>query len=518
LKNLIALLFLFSFTAEAAVVRVSSVYQDQAELTRKIRVNGSGFAFAHEASGKFFVFTASHVSQGEDLEIELGTKKLTIVKRQLHDFQDLELIEVSGVLLNEVDAKYAGGQIVYDMSRVSRKRVIDSYNFVPLLPWVNDPNLDADNNYNATRPSALYMDVLWGMLNGDSLVQPGTSGSPLVTVAPNRAGMSTLPYDVREGLLNVAPGTAVVRGIAIRRERFFSRAGFVHRPWLIDTLNKYLNNTASTAEFKWKARGGILYRELDLYIETASTSGATAGGTLTDVGNGVTMDGGDLATLGEDSPKDFLSKVSALPIREGEPLRLLMFTSRHPVAPHPLISFLAWFDMEFYTRLRRFLLALKDQPGVQRDMVGDFNVRLNKTTPYEIHQPQYLNVDANLLTGRISEGGDVIEFQINRHGAQCVNGTCEPKFQPVIEVVSKNGLPYIIDIKEMFYVDLGGIQVPGLTVPGAEALDADGINAKIYDELATLYVKPRIHYRRKKTSVDAMTVQQGMRKTVQWTR
>lgn len=518
MKNLIALFFFLSFTAEAAVVRVSSVYQDQSEATRKVKVNGSGLLFAHEDTGKFYVFTASHVSQGEALEIDLDGKKLGIVKRQLHDYQDLELIEVSGVTLAEVDAGYFNGQIVYDTRRVSRKRVIDSYNFVPLLPWIQDPKLDPDNVYNSPRGPTLYMDALGSLLHGDILVQPGTSGAPLITVVPAAGTFPALPYDVREGILKVGPGQAVVRGIAIRRERFFSRAGFIPRSWMLDLFYKHLDNKPSAAEFQWKARGAILYRELDRYVETASISGATAGGTISDVGNGISMDGGDLATLGEDEPRDFLKKVSALPFLEGTPHSLIVFMVRHPRPPHELINFMAWFDMEFYTRLRRFLMALKDNPGAPRDMVGDFNVRLNKTTPYEVHQPQYLKVDANHLTGQIKDGTDVVEFQINRQGAQCVNGVCDPKFQPVIEVVSKNGLPYIIDLKEFFYVDLGGMNVPGLSAPGSENLTTDEINAKMYDEMATQFVKPRLHFRRKRTSVEPMTVEQGLRKTVQWTR
>lgn len=514
----IVLFVLWSSLTEASLVRVSSVYPDQTDSSRKIRVGGSGLLFAHEANGRMFVFTASHVSQGENLAVDFAGRSLTVIGRQMHDSQDLELIEVSGVTPPEVAAKFSRGHIFYDTTQISRRRVIDGYNFVPLLPWVTDPNLDVDNAYNSARASALYLDALSGLLNGDYLIQPGTSGSPLVTIVPAPGALPHLPYDMREGLSSLTPGQAVVRGIAIRRERFFSRGGIVYSGWMRELLKNYLNSTPSQSEVKWKARGGILYRELDRFIETASTSGATAGGVLVDAGNGVYIDGGDLGSLGEETPAEFLGKISAFPLHDGQPMSLIVFMSRHPNPPHELINFLAWFDMEVYARVRRFMMALGDDPSNPRDMVGDFNQRLNKTTPFEIAQPQYIGVDANGLTGRIIDDGDTVEFRINRLGAHCVDGVCAARFQPMIEVVSARGLPYILDLKELFYVDLGGTPIPALSAPGADSLSPEAVNTAIFDMLSKLYVKPRLHYRRKRTSVEPMTVAQGQRKTVEWTR
>lgn len=517
MKLILLALGLWTFATQASVVTVESTYPDQAQITRTIKVRGSGLLFAYNS--KFYVFTASHVSQGENLNIQLDSKTLTIVKRRLHDSQDLELIEVSGVTAQEVRCKFDGFQWLFDASGVTRKRAIDSYNFIPLLPWITDPNVDADNSFAATRGPTLITDILQGTLHGPALVQPGMSGAPLVTVVPDKANWSypTLPYDVREGLKDATAGQVLVRGIAIRRDRFFAHAAFINRPWMLDLLRKYLANEESKAEFKWKARGAVLFREMEGYQETSSYAASGAGGLTIDSGNGVTMDGGDLDSLGEDSPKEFLKDVSAFPVIGGTPLMYWPLMMRHPKTGQ-MISMLTWFDMEFYPRLNRFIFMtgpVKEDDALE--LVGQIGTRLGKRTPYEITSPENLKVDAAGLTARLRSGDDVVEFRLNRAGAQCVNDTCEARFQPVIETVSAQGLPYIVDLRQFFFVDLGARGVPDLMKPGAENLSSDEAMYKAYDELALEYGRPRISFRRKRTMVEKpMLVSEGQVQTVEW--
>jgi hypothetical protein len=489
-------------------------------------VGGSGLAFT--SGNRQFVITASHVSQGDGgVTVELNGQQIKVIGRALSRTNDLELLEVTGIEPALIRASYDGNWIDYAVPADQRRRWIDAIDFVPLLDGINDPNLDSDNKFAPSRPSVLGMDFFSQLLHGPALIQPGTSGAPLVTVVPDPAAWtaSETPYDFREGLGQLKPGRSIVRGMAIRRERFFSHSSFVTAREIKELLDGYLNGTLKPPrpgvdiEIKWKAQDALLYRvdPLRNLRETIAYASATAGGTISDAGNGVFVDGGDIATLAEDSPKDFLGKVSAFPAYGDSPQVYWMFMMRHPTTSY-LINFWCWFDMEFYPMLARFTFGTRQTEGPHMDLVSQLGPRFGQKGEYEIKTPQYVKVDKSGVLIRIkTEDGDSIEVQLNREGVICENGACPEHFAPVIEAKSASGQTYIVDLHQFFFADTSKSAVPEFRDPNLQSLDEKTYYKIIYDRLQAEVQKPRIMYRKKRADPStAMKLEQGLVTTVEW--
>ncbi len=82
-----------------------------------------------------------------------------------------------------------------------------------------------------------------------------------------------------------------------------------------DLMKSYLAGKVPGTKVKYGDPRSLLYR-VDTsrgLRETIAFASATSGATVVDQGNGVTIDGGGLATLAEDKPKEFLNKVFRIP-------------------------------------------------------------------------------------------------------------------------------------------------------------------------------------------------------------
>lgn len=518
MKAMIALLALFALPSFATVVKVTSVYSDLSNPQRELKVSGSGLIV--KSGQRQFVFTASHVSQGQNTEVTLNGQTLKIVGRVVHGNNDLELLEVQGAPASEIKAEYNGGQISYDASTLTRRRWIDHHDFVALQDWINDPHLDVDNAYARTRGPVFAMDIFSALLNADTIIQPGTSGAPLITVVPKASAEAQLPYDVREGFTGAAAGQSFVRGLAIRRDRFFAHSSFVPVGRMRALLQNFLEGKPEPKTItQWQANGPILFRKGEVYQETSSYSSATAGGTITDVGNGVSMDGGDLASLGEDTPNEFLEKVSSFPTSGGEPVMFWLLAMRHP-RTNFLINFWSWFDMELFPLFSRggdlFASFVRESPtlNLARQLAPRFGLRGD----FEVTNPAYLKVDASGVLVKIPlDRGDILEFKMNLAGIYCPKANCFERFRPVLEVKSQGGVPYIVDLRELFFVDTASSKTAPLRQRGAENFTRDQLLNAIFDEMQAEVGRPRLSYRPKRADLSVpLTTELGQRRTIEW--
>lgn len=510
--------------AEASVVRVFSSYVDQNRPDHRLRVAGSGILFKLR-EGRQFVFTASHVSQGDGTEIEFGDRRLSIVGRARGPNNDLEIFEVTGADPASIDAELDGSHIVYRAMPEGRVRWIDSFNFVPIENWVADPHVGADSLFARNRLSVLRMDFFNIVLHAESLIQPGTSGSALITQVPDLVtwpNPNETPYDVRESMRGFAPGKLVLRGMGIRRERFFSGAGFVPYSAMRALLTQYLEQKTETPEWKWYAQGPLLFRVFQEYTrETASLGSNTAGGVISDSGNGLSMDGGDLATLAEDEPASYLSKVSAFPETAGEPTISWVTAMRHPKTSF-FINFMAWFDMEFYPALHLFTWGLSPEKGqspLQLVKKTHYRFRVKDGRPFEVQSPQYIRFDDSGVFFRLKlPGQDTLEFQLNSDGLLAkADGTYPEFFAPVIEVPSKSGQTYLVDLHRFFFVDFATTQLPRLRTREAEQMSPEDLRNAIYDELQWAGAYPKLSFRKKRSDLTRpMSVEEGLPQTIEW--
>lgn len=519
------ILFIFSFliysiSAVASLVTIQSEYPAR-DGVKVLKSKGSGFLVEFE--NKTFVITAAHVSQGANLEITQGNTSFSILGRLYSSKGDFEVLEVDNHQSTEA-FKCDQSQCLMNQATPARTRWINSYNFVPLNQWVVDPNVDVDNQLlmNDSTPK-LFLDAFYTALSGLAIVQPGTSGSPLVTVVPDLSSWnhSLSAYDFREGIRVADKGKKLLRGMAIRRERFFGYATFIPVSRILKEMKSYMNGERTPAykEIEWKAKDLTLYRDMDQggLIESASMSSAVAGGVLIDIGNGVSMDGGDTAKLNEDDPQVFLDKISAFPSLRGDPNIGWTLTMRHPTTSQ-FISYQAWFDFEYYVPIKRFVLAFSIKDSQNLNLLSYFlnRVGIDRSNPKLIFDKVSFDYKDDHLTISIEVSNqEQLIFSLNKLGHLCIGpGQCQNKFYPIIEVNSTRNESYIVDLRDFFFVDLSKDFMLPLRSPGLKITSNDEYYKIIYDEIASKYSKPRLFYRKKANSNKVLTSKESTFQTV----
>lgn len=514
------ILFFIDF-AFADLVRITSEYpnQDTSSPVKTVRVQGTGFII--ELRDHFYVLTASHVSRGENTKIFSGDNELTILGRRYSETSDVEVFEVGNpdvpVLFTVFDDKY----IILRQSLKGNVRWIDAYNYVPVPAFVKDPTQKADNAVNKLKPISLYMDFYGSLLHSNSLIQPGTSGSPLISVKPSKPINNLTPYDMREAFGELVHGQHFVRGLTIRRERFFATSSFVPEFKLLELLSNYIQKKsidprdAST----WHANGSLLYRKFGNVDEAASLSSATSGGILVDGGNGVGMDGGDTFTLNEDSPGKFLSKVSSFPYHSGRPTSYWLGAMRDP-GNGELVNFPLWFDMEHYLSLARFIMPLRpegDVADITSQLINRFQAQ--KTGKFDIKTPAGAKFDGqNLFINVPLAGGDRLSFVLNRYGVPCAPGKeCNGEFKSTLEMISAKKVPYIVDIRGLYFLDPANSKSLGFRDPALASGMSDEKFYEIYfNEMRKEMRMARLFYRKKLNLKTPLTSAQAKKTIVLW--
>src|SRR5437870_422840 len=110
MRFLLLTLLALQMQAHASLVKVSSLYPDESNTSRQLKVSGTGLIFT--SGVRQFVITASHVSQGSGgASVELNGAQLKILGRALSGSSDLELFEVSGADPQAIAANYDGNWI-----------------------------------------------------------------------------------------------------------------------------------------------------------------------------------------------------------------------------------------------------------------------------------------------------------------------------------------------------------------------------------------------------------------------
>ncbi len=502
--------------ANDSLVTIESVYKDLANNGKEVPVKGSGFLV--QAGQQVFVVTASHVSQGDRTVIHHQGQDLTIKGRYYVDEHDVEVMEVTGVNHAIPFAMDSRGVIEWQGQEIGRARWVDVFSFVLLNDWVKDPNLDADNIYGKQSLNKINCDLMCTLLQATTLMQPGSSGSPLVVKIPNKNEWSetALPFDVREMIAHRDADKYFLRGLTIRRDRFFARSSFIPTATIVDAIKDYQSGrrTNGKVDATWNVSGSLIFRISDGYLyESAAVSGSS--------GNGISMDGGEIGDLQEENPRDVLSKISAVPVENGEPRSYWVLMMRHPTGY--LMSAPLWFDMEHYLPIKRFQMGLSPDPADKDNLLNFFYGRFGrKGAPAELISDD----SAGKLTfpkgfvqveTRTSDGAQ-LSFLLNSKAAYCKNqNTCEDKFMAVIEVPANNGQVYFVDLRGFLFMNPSSDRSEAFHDAGLGKLNQQEWLNYSYDRMSEGLQKIRLTYRRKRTTQGPLTVREGQVSEQVWT-
>ena len=495
-----------AFAQLETLVEIQSTYNDNSKSSSngKVKIKGSGWLFA--LKGKVFVFTASHVSQGQDTEIFVQKAKLNIVNRIRSEKMDVEIFQVSGIAPEQVNIQAEGPYFrVTEPLDSNKSRWMDSFNYVPVHEWIKDPHMAADSTYYKTKATTLFMDAFSNLLNTEALVQPGMSGAPLITVVPLRAAWKSelTAYDFREDFDKAVEGGHYVRGLVIRRDRFFSSSSFIPVYRIKEMFMDWGPGKIKPATFNWEASGAILLRkeiEPGGIVEGRYIGSATAGGLMVDGGNGVSMDGGDGPSLHENSPIEFLEKVSAYPYLENKPAFYWLLAMRSPTTPGLMNSF-SWFDFEYHSVLRRFIFALTpEDPEKGLQPLDMIRVRIGKKIPFTIEDKEKsLIVTKDSMEIKFqTKDQDTVQFKMDRAGRICKVPPCQGFFVPIIEVESLvKKKTYILDLRSLFFTDFSVTKTLSLRSAADPVKDDDDYQKRVWREVDEANFKAQFLYRLK---------------------
>lgn len=498
-----------------ALVTIESTYKDLAHPEKEVPVKGTGFLI--QSGTKTFVATASHVSQGDKLVIHHQGQTLTVKGRLFVEDNDVEVIEVENVshpvpfVLDEKGIEWQGQEI-------GRTRWVDALSFVLLNDWVFDPNLAADSAWAKQELSHIQCDILCNLLQSTTLMQPGSSGSPLIVKIPNATEWTdtSWPFDVREGLPQKQFDKYFLRGLTIRRDRFFARSSFIPVSKILKALKSYNdgNRTAASPKVKWNVSGNLIFRVSDGYLfESAAASGSS--------GNGVSMDGGDVGDLQEENPSGVLSNISAAPVENGEPRMYWMMMMRHPNGA--MISAPLWFDMEHYLPIKRFTMGLSPDPSQKDNLLNFFVARWGrKGMPAVVvsgdgiskisHTPGMVQIETPTADGAR------LNFFLNTKGAYCKDAnTCADKFMAIIEVPASNGRIYFVDLRGFLFVNPAQSKSAAFHDPNIAKLSDTEWRDFFFDRFIDELQEIRLTFRPKRAVTTPLTVEAGQVTERVWT-
>lgn len=452
--------------ADPSLVTVISTYTDV--ITKKETIiRGTGFLV--KSADRLFVITASHVSQGQNLKILQTQGEIQVISRYYPRKSDIEIIEVNAKNIS-THFEHSSDGIVWNTDKKFSFRQIDSQSFVLKNAWVKDDNLQADNDYVTRNPKTMNLDNYGYTLSSESLIQPGYSGAPLISkiAEPFFDTSGMLSFDLREGFnLKALSGKYFVRGLAIKRDRFFANSTFISSRIIQSTIKDFLNKTPikDTDINTWMLNSGVLIRKVDYDTFEAAALGSVVGngvsadggnGVSADGGNGVSVDGSDLLGLASDSPIEILKKITPFPVgpNQREQMFWIMMTRSHA---GELYSANAWFDAETYQYINRFIMGTKPE---KEDFVQLFYQRVfNLDTKKPIVS---LDQNSKIIFGaddvQVQVGGKTpFQFSIRRDGKICHSAPaqCTTKFSPLVEILANDQQTWlIVDLKLLMFYDV----------------------------------------------------------------
>jgi hypothetical protein len=445
LMSLLSVSQAFSMVPE---VRIGSSYQDKKTFELQ-RFTGRALFLRAEInqSQRYFLLTASHVSQGQELNVDIDVKP---VGRLANTLFDLELIEVvPNNLPND---------------------------FLQSLPWIEPQSglifairgISSENIRNIGF-SGLREQGHW--LISDEVLPKGASGMPIFS---------------HEGYLGQHLSLI---GLYLSSERYFPRSFFASRHAISKIVRAYFAGERGQMEnLEWSLRHGLLTRSSEIVQEAMFLVSAAGRGMRGDGGRGMRGDGG----TSTNEVKTDLSLMNWLAVQRSgghfsaDPSQEFSVDFSMAIQNEPVIAFVqscgnqgqAYLAAEWENYAKYHAKIHNTQPyQVVLDGAGllvELRRRLSAVLMREINVSDTVNM--SLVNGvrynssvalsfsfdrlRISykdSDGDHFTAELDNRGVQFGKS----KFEPVLVLVGdRSGHRYFIDLRELFFTGTKDISNP----------------------------------------------------------
>lgn len=489
----------FSLPMLAKDVVVKSDYTDGT----KIQGTGALIEVPWQNQKHFFMLTAAHVSQGENLQITINGKTIRPLSNNARIWdarRDIELIEVDAPsellpLARLMTPTKGSPYLKTDLeSSLSTLRVSHTKSGEDLKPFYVGFRSDEKTKLPLPYPSYLIasgapsperaenlghwqnskpdlLDYLQESLYGDTwftpalgLIAQGMSGAPLIQ--SHRIDGHTV---------------SVLDGVAIQFLRFGSKSYFAKSQTVIQLLQRYFKGTRGPVnQYQWQMKDGRLFREFCFYWrgtclaateDTEGPRGPGGGGVRGDGGAGVRANG-DLSFL-DHSMNPSLDQLGAS-IKVNNHLIYGFQARRRTAEAKPFFIEANLAGIEFVEKNQSYYEFEMIKEGfVARDL---FLQRLQNGTETSLTLPLDLNyrgyphirisIDRNKMDFQLplglkpqapegSQPSEIITFSLDEWGGSLIRRNPRSGFTPIIEVRGmKKKQRHYIDLRQLFFLDL----------------------------------------------------------------
>lgn len=473
----------------------------ESEYENRQRVVGTGalIEVPTPTENRYFILTAAHVSQGENLKVFANDNELQLKDRssRISDSRlDIELIEIERprdlLPLAKLEKSMSGDAFFHVALRSSpgSLRLVHPLTGEQLKPFYVGLSYDAKTKGPfATRsfvlvPPGSYseraenlghwidsqndpLDYLQESLYGDTLFTPATG-----LIAEGMSGAPLVQSRRIDGKIY-----QIIDGVAIQYHRFGSKSYFAKSQSVLGLLNSYLaGNRGAMNQYRWKHSNGSLYRvfcvRLNGRCRSASEEMTSPRGPV----GGVRGDGG--FSVGGDKVSVSLSALGA-PIQiEGQAV-FGFRAQRKSAGSKPFYIEANLGGVDFVERnqdlydfeviganfLARDLLLQRYQNKSQEAF----------SLPFELSYKEYPLIKAKIDTFRMDfvlplgraqtksaemRPRDVVSFSLDERGRLMSGQKTLDQYRPIIRVRgSLTGVDYFVDIRQLFFLDLSELPV-----------------------------------------------------------
>lgn len=487
MKQLFPFLLLFSFVSAKAgnfkdpqwLIRLTSTFTDD-DGEQRLKVAGSGTVVSIE--NQCFILTASHVSEGEGLEAfsKNDIVKLDIRNKVVDVDRDIALIPILDCRIKPI-AHWVSQPFELGLFKIPKEevkkwgekcrffcddpinlvQVAGTGELVPKGTWVKMETNDwiaseHRHNFDLLENQVRYRGRPFLSRDGyevatHGMVVPGMSGAPLfmnaakygATISGNliadfRVGVDS-PHDVEDGYIG---------GVANRYLRYFNRS-FYSSPYAIhDVVQRWLKKDfAQNKKSTWRLRNCLQYRVDSTGVSEISRISKPSG-------NGISGGPGSLCSeenaVGTDSMKESWRKWEishGLGDSNGQSIIAFRLSKNTDPNSHFFV------DANWAQKLN--ILEFKKY-SVVKVYAGQSLWEAFSWRPFsrESQECKIQTLDKKIqvslnLKNLKSQDSEHIEFEISEFGG---DGE-QAEFLPIIEVKSKSGLLYKVDIRGLFFSD-----------------------------------------------------------------
>lgn len=514
-------------------ILIKSLYNDN----HPVVGTGSLIEYTENNIHRYFILTAAHVSQGNDLDILVNNIPLTPIdpNSRIFDNQaDIDLIEINNsenflpLATYQKEDQEGNPPYLKIELELGSKNIYFKKTWEALFPYYVGIQFDNQISTRFAIPSFIHYNPLIAHIpNGENYrfkhnlksskldqIEESSYGNTLYT--PNSgiigAGMSGAPLIQSHRISNEIIQS--LDGVAIQYLRFGSKSYFASSNVILNLLHKYLKgDRGNVGSYIWKSENGFLYREFCFKILNENCLGPNPTLNAREVvpqkqsaGGGVVGDrGGSLNT--QTVLKSFdhelelgINEISApVKINNQDVLGFKISTKnkddylyidangsgRDFINQHKNNIDVEMIGSNF-NAIDLFLNHFKKQLNGRTKFPLIFSYNKSYNTKVSVFEDR---IDIQIPGMRIANPGnkepldrDLLIFSLDKFGREIKDGIVAKQFHPVIKVYgSLSHNEYYLDIRQLFFLDLA--EIPKVDTFYSTTFNLSKTRASTTDEL-----------------------------------